>query len=277
MNKMFLSLMVSLAFCIHAQAYKADTIVVRSNVMRKDIKCVVVLPDTYARENNKRFPVVYLLHGYGDNYAGWLRHTAHTGEQADATGAIIVCPDGNIGSWYFDSPVDTTYKYETYVATEVPHYIDAHYRTVNKRSGRAIGGLSMGGHGALFLAIRHLDTFGAAVSMSGGVDFTPFPQNWDIAKRLGNYEDNKERWEANTAYTLVNNLENGQLAISFECGVNDFFIGVNRRLHQRLVDLKIDHDYTERPGEHNWVYWDNAIQFQMLFLKHFFGRQTEKA
>ena len=270
-NVLFLTLLLSV--CFHAKAYKVDTIVLRSNAMQKDIKCVVVLPDKYAEEKNGRFPVVYLLHGYGDNYAGWVRSAPHTCETADRTNAIIVCPDGNIGSWYFDSPTDPAYKYETYIVQEVPDFIDVHYRTVDDRKGRAIAGLSMGGHGALFLAIRHSDRFGAVVSMSGGVDFTPFPNNWDIAKRLGPYEENKERWASNTAYALVNRLKNGELAISIECGVSDFFIEVNRKLHQRLLERKIDHDYTERPGSHNWAYWDNAIQFQMLFLKHFFEKQ----
>ncbi len=276
MKKASLVLMIFLGALLRANAYNVDTIVVRSNAMQKDIKCVVVVPDLYKNEQNKRFPVVYLLHGYGGNYAAWIKAAPHTGATADMAGAIIVCPDGNIGSWYFDSPVDSTFKYETYVSKEVPNYIDVHYRTINNRKSRAVAGLSMGGHGALFLAIKHPDVFGAAVSMSGGVDFTPFPNNWDIAKRLGSYLENKERWESNTAYSIVNNLKNDELAISFECGVSDFFIEVNRKLHQRLLDLKINHDYTERPGAHNWAYWDNAIQFQMIFLKHFFEKETKK-
>lgn len=276
MRKFVLFFAFVLGIHVFAQAHKVDTIIIRSEVMKKDIKCVVILPNKYSEEKAKRFPVVYLLHGYGDNYAGWVKKAPHAAESADMAQAIIVCPDGAIGSWYFDSPIDPSFKYETYVSKEVPHFIDEHYRTVNNRNARAIAGLSMGGHGAIFLAIKHSETFGAAVSMSGGVDFTPFPNNWDIAKRLGPYSENKERWESNTAYNLVQELKNNQIAISFECGVSDFFIDVNRKLHQRLLELKIDHDYTERPGAHNWAYWDNAIQFQMVFLKHFFEKQTEK-
>lgn len=276
MKKIGFILVLLLGVLLHANAYKVDIILVRSAGMKKDIKCVIILPNQYGTDINKKFPVLYLLHGYGGNYAAWIKTAPHTGATADMANTIIVCPDGDIGSWYFDSPIDSTYRYETYISKEVPNYIDQHYRTINDRKARAIAGLSMGGHGALFLAIRHLDMFGAAVSMSGGVDFTPFPKNWDIAKRLGAYEENKERWESNTVYTLVNNLKNDQLAISFECGTSDFFIDVNRKLHQRLLDLKINHDYTERPGVHDWAYWDNAIQFQMLFLKHFFEKQTDK-
>ncbi|PZP51708.1 MAG: XynC protein [Pseudopedobacter saltans] len=277
MKKIALLLTLAVVYCVCAHASKVDTIVLRSDIMQKDIKCVVVLPANYEKEKNRRFPVVYLLHGYGDNYAGWVKKAPHTAESADMAQCIIVCPDGAIGSWYFDSPIDPTFKYETYVSKEVPHYVDEHYRTISDRNARAIAGLSMGGHGAMFLAIKHPDVFGAAVSMSGGVDYTPFPNNWDIAKRLGSYSENKERWEANTAYSLVMQLKNNELAISFECGMSDFFIDVNRKLHQRLLDLKIDHDYTERPGVHNWAYWDNAIQFQMIFIKHFFAKTTKNS
>jgi len=87
---------------------------------------------------------------------------------ADRYGAIIVTPDGGVDSWYFDSPVDPTYRYETFVTQELIPYIDKLYKTVADRSGRAIAGLSMGGHGALYLAIRHQELFAAAGSMSGG-------------------------------------------------------------------------------------------------------------
>ena len=89
---------------------------------------------------------------------------------------IIVCPDGGFGSWYWDSPVDAGSQYETYVSNELVTWIDSKYKTIKTRKGRAITGLSMGGQGALYLAFRHQDIFGAAGSMSGGVDIRPFPE-----------------------------------------------------------------------------------------------------
>ncbi len=82
---------------------------------------------------------------------------------------MIVCPDGGYTSWYFDSPVDSTYRFETFVGTEVPEYMDENYRTIADGRGRAITGLSMGGHGGLFLAFRHADLFSACGSMSGAL------------------------------------------------------------------------------------------------------------
>mgnify|MGYP000955441152 CR=1 FL=1 len=185
---------------------------------------------------------------------------------------IFVCPDGGKGSWYFDSPVDSSIRYESYITKELVPYIDANFSTKADSKSRAITGLSMGGHGALYLAIRHSDVFGAAGSTSGGVDFRPFPKNWDIKNALGEYEQNKERWYDHTVMRQVELLKNNQLAIILDCGVDDFFIETNRTMHNRLIEAKIPHEYTERPGEHNGDYWGKAIDNQLVFFDHFFKK-----
>lgn len=266
-----ISLFVGISFIFAA---KVDTVLIHSASMHKDIRCVVVLPDTY-KTSTVEYPVLYLLHGYSGDYANWVKNAPDFIKCVDRFGIIGICPDGHYNSWYFDSPIDNKVKYETFVSKEVPAYVDSHYRTKKDRKFRALGGLSMGGHGALYLGIRHKDFFGAAVSMSGGVDITPFAKKWDIAAVLGPYETNKERWEQHTVQYLAGTLNNGDLAISFECGTGDFFLGVNRALHLKLQNLKIDHDYAERPGQHNWVYWNNAINYQMLFLHRFFEKNEQ--
>ena len=147
-------------------------------------------------------------------------------------------------------------------------------RTIADRKARAITGLSMGGHGALYLAIRHENIFGAAGSMSGGVDFRPFPDKWDIKKYLGDYATHADNWNRNTVINLVDSLHNGELKIIFDCGVGDFFLQVNRDLHQKLLAEKIEHDYIERPGEHNWDYWTNSVKYQLLFFRQYFIQQN---
>jgi S-formylglutathione hydrolase FrmB len=248
-----------------------DTAIVYSKCMHKNVKCVVIMPERY-KNDTMHFPVLYLLHGWSGDYSNWVSMASDLLHAVDQNGFLVVCPDGGYDSWYFDSPVDTAMKYETDIAIEIPAYIDSHYRTIANRNARAITGLSMGGHGALYLALRHQNYFGAAGSMSGGVDFRPFPDNWGIKDRLGNYTTHKNNWDKNVVINLVDSLQNGSLAIIFDCGVNDFFIQVNRNLHQKLLDKKIDHDYTERPGEHNWVYWNNSIQYQLLFFHNYFVR-----
>jgi S-formylglutathione hydrolase FrmB len=260
-----------LFFIFFAKSGTIDTVTIQSNTLKKETKVLVISP-TNSANKKESYPVVYLLHGYGGDYKQWNNVAPQLQYQADLHKIIFVCPDGGKGSWYFDSPIDSTIRYESYITKELVPYIDLHFSTQAKASSRAITGLSMGGHGAMYLAIRHGDLFGAAGSSSGGVDFTPFPKKWDISKALGDYLLNKERWQQNTVLYQVNTLKNDQLAIIIDCGVDDFFIDVNRSLHQRLLELKINHEYTERPGGHTSTYWKENIDFQILFFKKFFSK-----
>jgi S-formylglutathione hydrolase FrmB len=250
-----------------------DTAITYSAAMHKEIKAVVVKPAAYL--TGGAYPVVYLLHGYSGNYSDWVTNVPAIKEYASRWGTIIVCPDGNFGSWYFDSPVDSSWRYETYVSKELVKYIDDHYRTLATRQGRAITGLSMGGHGALFLAFRHQDIFGAAGSMSGGVDIRPFPRKWDIARRLGSLDSFPQRW---ADYSVVNQtklLKPGSLSIIFDCGSEDFFYKVNNELHEKLLAEKIPHVFTSRPGGHDWDYWSNSVEYQMLYFHHYFEQKKK--
>ena len=268
------ALIIALLFLgLRSTAATVDTALTYSAAMHKNIKAVVIKPNDYSAD--KKFPTVYLLHGAGGKYSDWVTNVPDkqtVQKLADLYHIIVVCPDGNTSSWYFDSPVDPTYKYETYVSSELVNYIDSHYSTIKDRSKRAITGLSMGGHGALYLAFRHQDVFGACGSMSGGVDLRPFPENWDIAKRLGPYNKYPERWEANSVINLTYLLKPDSLAITFDCGSSDFFYQVNKNLHKALLELNIPHDFTVRPGAHTWQYWGNSINYQMLFFSRFFNK-----
>ncbi|MDR6785354.1 S-formylglutathione hydrolase FrmB [Pedobacter africanus] len=254
-----------------AFAAKVDTVQTYSASMKKNIKAVVVTPDKYSESKN--YPVVYILHGAGGSYANWITKVPALAEYADLYQTILVCPDGNVTSWYFDSPVDPAWKYETYVATELVNWIDSRYKTIKDRKGRAITGLSMGGHGALYLSFRHQDVFGAAGSMSGGVDFTPFPLNWNIAERLGTYSQFPQRWKENTIVNMTHLLVPKRLALIIDCGKEDFFYHVNMKLHEELQYNNIPHDFIIRPGTHNWEYWTNAIKYQLLYFNDFFNKK----
>jgi S-formylglutathione hydrolase FrmB len=256
------------------QAAKIDTVDTYSSSMKKTIKAVVITPDSYS--GGKELPVLYLLHGYSGSYSDWAKKDPALGAVADTYQMIIVCPDGGFGSWYYDSPADPSFRYETYVSDELVTWVDSHYKTLKDRTGRAITGLSMGGHGALYLALRHQTVFGAAGSMSGGVDIRPFPNNWDMAKRLGTYAQFPERWEQNTVINLLHLLTPGALALIIDCGTEDFFFRVNNNLHDKLLERNIAHDYITRPGGHNWNYWNNSLNYQLLFMRQYFDKQKSK-
>ena len=269
--KFFLTLLLCVIIATQSFAAPVDTLLIHSTAMNKDIKCVVISPSGNPTAADTRWSVVYLLHGYGGNYAQWIQTAPQLTQEATTYNILLVCPDGGYDSWYFDSSVDSTVRYETFITKELIPYIDKQYPTRADNAHRVITGLSMGGHGALYLAIRHRDLFGAAGATSGGVDFTPFPENWGLKKDLGDYAGHKDNWENNTVIHAVNDLANGQLKLIFDCGVSDFFLTVNRNLHQKLLDKKIDHDYIERPGGHNRDYWRNSIDYQVMFFDKFFN------
>lgn len=271
MTKAFCFLVTYCCFSISVFASKVDTLIVHSKTMNKDIKNVVITPDNYGKKDAS-YSVVYMLHGAWGNYKAWLGKAPEIKAYADLYNVILVCPDGDKTSWYFDSPVDEKMQYETYVSKELIAEVDSNYNTIRKPENRAITGYSMGGHGALYLGMRHPDVWGAMASMSGGVDIRPFPMKWDIAKRLGSYATHKERWENNTVINLVYLLEDKNQPILFDCGVDDFFYDANVRLHKKLLERNIPHDYIERPGGHTNEYWKNSIKYHLLFFNDFFKK-----
>jgi S-formylglutathione hydrolase FrmB len=261
---------------ITGSAAVVDTISIYSQAMRKELKCVVITPDNYYsllnNYKNKTFPVVYLLHGYSGSYNNWIIRVPELKDYSDQYQMMIVCPDGGYSSWYFDSPIDSTMKYETYIAREVPAYIDNHYRTIPDRRGRAIAGLSMGGHGALFLAFRHAGFFGACGSMSGLMDLKFTVRSYELSQRIGDTVHYADNWKNYSAVHFVENYPADSLAIIIDCGIDDPFIEMNRHLHRKLLELKIPHDYIERNGRHEWPYWANAIKYQLFFFREYFNK-----
>ena len=268
MKKLSLLFIIILGTCFNLSASQVDTLVVRSKAMNKSIKNIVIKPDSYTSQKEK-FPVLYLLHGAGGNYSSLVTYFPSVKEYSDMYNIIIVCPDGGVTSWYFDSPIDENMKYETYISYELVDVIEEKYNTSANKNSRAIAGLSMGGHGALYLAFKHQDVWGAAGSISGAVDIRPFPNNWDINKRLGKYHENKDVWEQNTVINLLH-LLNGDLKLIIDCGYDDFLFDVNQRFHEALMYRNIDHDYIVRPGKHSLEYFSNALKYQLLFFNDFF-------
>lgn len=260
-----------LFFTLTAVAGKIDTVSVDSPSMHKAINCLIVVPDKHAMAPAEQFSVIYLLHGFGGNQRDWIGNVPELTTYADRYNVIIVCPDGQ-NSWYLDSPVKPTVRFETFMTAELLPYVDSHYHTQPDRQHRAITGLSMGGHGALYLAMRHRDLYAQAGSLSGGVDFRPFPKNWELRDLLGDADANPEAWTANTVITATDAIQNGELRLLVDCGTSDFFYDVNKALHQKLLQRNIAHDYVERPGAHTWDYWRNNVEYHLLFFRNGFTK-----
>lgn len=258
-----------------AEASRTENLLLNSEAMGKEKKAVVVLPDSYDREENenKRYPVVYMLHGHGDNQESW-NAKGGIGGLADSKQVVFICPDGE-QTWYFNSFESGKSRMEDHIVKELIPRVDKTYRTKNAPQARAITGNSMGGHGALYLGSRHPEVFGAMGSLSGGADITKFPGNWDIKKSLGEYEKNKQRWTDNAAVTFLPKVKKGQFHVIISCGMEDFFYEVNCDLSERLRKAGVDHWFITSPGAHNWTYWSREVKAQIDFFSDFFNAGTE--
>ena len=246
-----------------------DTLTFPRSAMSDTTSALVILPKDY-HESTDTFPVVYFLHGYSGDQESWLAHFPELVDWASVFGQIIVMPDGAYNSWYIDSPVKTEQRMATHIGQELPALIDQQYRTVNHKYGRAITGLSMGGHGAMYLAAQFPEQFGAVSSMSGGLDLRPFPDNWELRDILGDPVASAKNWEA---YSVINQLsifQGEDKPILIDCGIDDFFFDVNQATHQRLLELEIPHDFVVRPGAHTWDYWRKVAPQHLLFFDQFF-------
>jgi S-formylglutathione hydrolase FrmB len=256
-------MMIILVFC-QLWAGKTESVEIFSPAMNKNIPAFIVIPDTYGDKNDS-LPVILLLHGNGGDYKNWSSKT-DLGQRTDEYNFIIVCPDGSQNSWYMDSPLDSSSQYETFIINELIPWINKNFRS----NQMGITGLSMGGHGAFYLAIRHPELFDAVSGMSSGVDLTLSTVKWELAKILGPFELYPNRWYDHSVVNMVDLIEEGFMPILIDCGYDDFFIEINRTLHHRMIEKNIPHIYMEKPGGHSWNYWVNALDEHLRFFENAF-------
>jgi S-formylglutathione hydrolase FrmB len=263
---------------------KVDTISVYSPSMKKSLKAAITFPSSY-QKGQSRYPVVYLLHGGSGAFSDWHQKVTEKGlvnRMAEEHDLIIVTPGVGPASYYYDSPLLDSVRYETYMIQELIPFIDQQYRTLSQKESRAITGLSMGGHGAITLAAKHPTLFGAAGSMSGvmnidtdlwkvGEDFRNLRKKGQI-EMLGAINYQAPQFNPFTAVGLVDQLKGQGVAMIMDCGVDDFLIETNRQMHALLMQKGIPHEYIERPGAHTWPYWTEALPVQFFFLTKYLQR-----
>ncbi|RYY99922.1 MAG: esterase family protein [Chitinophagaceae bacterium] len=270
-----LVLLASLLSALGAAAADVDTVSIASAAMGRSYRCVVIKPEGY-QKSQTRYPTVYLLHGLTGRYDNWVQKAPGLKAYVDKYNLVLVCPDGAFNSWYVDSPEDPKHRFETYIANEVPAFIEANYRVQTVRGGRAITGLSMGGHGGLYLGLRHSAFFGAAGGMSGAYALEHITEKQYGVSRLLGDTTNKARYREYSVFGELARPHADTPALILDCGTEDFIVEMSRSAHKLLLDLKIPHDYTERPGGHNWPYWNNALQYQLLFFRNYFDKNSGK-
>lgn len=248
---------------------EVQTIQFKSELIGQVLPYDVLLPIGYA-ESNKRYPVLYLLHGLFGRYDDWVTRT-NLAEYAANYELIIVTPEGH-DSWYTDSAGAATDKYESYFVRELIPDVDTRFRTIKDQRARGVAGLSMGGYGALKYGLKYPQLFAFAGSMSGALDpatrtaETPgFP--WDVLRpsitSVFGRPDNPTR-KANDLHQIARSLSLSQVAslpfLYLDCGLDDGFLATNRELAEILLARKVPHQFRQLPGEHNWTYWDQQVQ-----------------
>ncbi len=224
----------------------------------------LILPRDYAT-STRRYPVLYLLHGYTDHYPAWVSYT-NLAQYARSYEEIIVMPEGDNG-FYTNSYADPKLAWEDFLILDLIPYVDGHYRTVASRQGRAIAGLSMGGFGAIKLGLKYPRMFAAVASLSGALAAAQWkerpgrdPALQKLLDEIFGPRESPAR-EANDPFALVKKLpveERPQLYLSV--GSDDFLLRENREFVERLAQLKIPYEYREIPGKHEWPVWDRQIQ-----------------
>lgn len=219
----------------------------------------VLLPDNYAG-SQQRYPVLYLLHGGGQDHTAfaaraWFR--ALTARQM-----IVVTP--SVGdSWYVNSAADPKARYEDFVVKDLIEFVDGRYRTIASRDGRAIAGISMGAWGAMLLGLKHHQLFAAVGALSAPYGISRQDPKMDMTsrtqQRFGVPETDERRQRDPAALVAVVPLESVPM-LYLACGNQDLFVADNRAFVQRLTARKIPYEYRElSPFGHSWDLWDGQL------------------
>ena len=237
---------LAIGVCMTAYGADVKTFDVPSAAMGATVKVSVVTPAAYAADGISRYPVVYLLHGAGNDHTTYLQPFLLDG--VDKWRFIAVVPDGKL-DWWMDSPLLPKVRRETFVVNELVPWVDAEFRTLPQRQRRAVAGHSMGGQGAMRLGMRHSDVFGIVGNVMGGVDICAAASRKELVRLLGPYADNEARWRSFSVLAEAERLRPGALRIFSIVGTEDFFLKPNRDLHELLSKRHIAHEYTEVRGE----------------------------
>lgn len=237
------------------------TIPFDSALLNKRTPFNVILPFGYER-GQRRYPVLYLLHGFGDHYSSWVEKS-NVVEYARRYPLIIVMPEGGNG-WYTNGTSSGS-RWEDHLINEVIPYVREHYRTLQGQRMSAVAGLSMGGYGALKLGLKYHTQFSFAASLSGSLKITDSSEDLKrppAVARAATDAFGPEGSAARAANSLSTLLDDaGQQApfIYLDCGTDDDLFPASRQFSALLLQKNVPHEYRERPGGHDWKEWDHQI------------------
>lgn len=274
-------LICSVNFCATAQTAKVyDNLSMTSEILKSERKFAVYLPPDY-ETSERSYPVLYLLHGAGDDQTGWvqfgevLRITNNAIKDGTATPMIIVMPDANTGKrGYFNQGED--WRYEDFFFEELMPYVEQKYRVKGEKRYRAVAGLSMGGGGSFMYALHHPELFSSACPLSAYVGPLTIEDFKERLKRRNESYSNaeiKEYFERHNAINLIENMpadEVKSVRWYIDCGDDDFLYEGNSLVHIAMKKKEIPHEYRVREGRHSWTYWRESLPKVLEFVSQAF-------
>lgn len=282
-------LLLSISAIAISQGKIVESLIIHSKGLGKDVRYSIYLPSDY-ESSQRRYPVLYLLHGYSDDETGWAQFgevqkiANETISKGDATQMIIVMPDAGV-SWYINDAAGKV-KYEDFFINEFIPFIDSVYKTRSKKQYRAVAGLSMGGYGSFIYAMKHPDLFSAAAPLSAAIhsdyEITEMPDNLKNYKfielfgiDLAGKNRLTETWNKNSVLKLAATIaveKLNQVNYYIDCGDDDRLVKANMELHSIFLDRKVKHEFRVRDGAHNWPYWRSALPEVLKFISESFHR-----
>jgi enterochelin esterase-like enzyme len=278
-DRLLILLLSILPMTVQAQYGKVfDNLSIESKILNMERKFAIYLPPDYDL-SQRSYPVLYLLHGGGDDQTGWIQfgEVLHITDQAIlegiATPMIIVMPDANTGRrGYFNDPKGD-WNYEDFFFQELMPYVESEYRIKGMKRYRAIAGLSMGGGGTFMYALHHPELFSSAcpLSASAGPLTLEDAGNWLERRSERQYSEAEKQsyFESHSAVHLINTLPEDQLKSVrwfIDCGDDDFLYEGNSLIHIAMKKRDIPHEYRVRDGSHSWTYWRASLPVVLEFI-----------
>jgi enterochelin esterase-like enzyme len=275
----FTLLILLIATTLSAQTGKVyDNLSMQSKILKMDRKYAIYLPPDY--ENSERsYPVLYLLHGAGDDQTGWVQfgEVLSIADKAILTGMattmIIVMPDANTGKRGYVNDIKGEWLYEDFFFQEFIPFVEKKYRIKAIKKYRAVAGLSMGGGGSYYYALHHPELFSSACPLSASArprsleDFKK-SKAWKELKDISN-ADKEAYFKHYNVLTLIDNIPDDQkkaVRWYIDCGDDDFLYEGNSLVHIAMRKKEIPHEFRIRDGGHTWTYWRTALPEVMAFI-----------
>jgi len=267
--------------CLGQSGKVYDELTLTSKILKMDRKFAIYLPPDY-ETSQRSYPVLYLLHGAGDDQTGWvqfgevLRITDQAIKDGSATPMIIVMPDANTGRRGYFNDVNGDWKYEDFFFDELIPYVEKTYRAKTDKRYRAVAGLSMGGGGSFMYALHRPDMFSSACPLSayiGALSLEQFKER--LTQKNEKYKDSEVEayYHRHNALSLVNTMTTDEIKSVrwfIDCGDDDFLYEGNSLVHIAMRKKNIPHEFRIRNGGHSWTYWRESLPVVLSFVSDTF-------